>query len=172
MAAALLGLAYALQGEAGKSRAVLEKGEANAPEVRIFDTPVSAVALGTAHLLAGESDEALAFAERAETLAGKRGFRGSEARTLHLIGEVAARGDPPDTGRADTCYRQALALAEQLGMRPLVADCHLGLGRLQETIGQGTEAEKHFTTARDLYREMEMHRRTEPAADAGTKAVG
>jgi hypothetical protein len=53
-------------------------------------------------------------------------------------------------------YRAALALAEELGMRPLIAHCHAGLGRLFERTGHREEARRHLTTATTMYREMRM----------------
>ena len=53
-------------------------------------------------------------------------------------------------------YRQALALAEELGMRPLVAHCHLGLGKLYRRTGKREQAREHLTTATTMYREMDM----------------
>jgi hypothetical protein len=41
-------------------------------------------------------------------------------------------------------------------MRPLVAHCHLGLGKLYRRIGKRDEAREHLTTARTMYREMGM----------------
>jgi hypothetical protein len=58
-------------------------------------------------------------------------------------------------GRNDH-YRQALVLAEELGMRPLVAHCHLGLGRLYRRTGDHAKAEEHLATATVMYREMGM----------------
>jgi predicted ATPase len=49
---------------------------------------------------------------------------------LRLLGNIAARRDPLEAAQAEAHYQQALALAEALGMRPLVAHCHHGLGRL------------------------------------------
>ena len=57
---------------------------------------------------------------------------------------------------AEGSYREALALAEELGMRPLVAHCHLGLGKLYARTDQRGQAQKHLTTATTLYREMDM----------------
>jgi hypothetical protein len=53
-------------------------------------------------------------------------------------------------------YRQALALAEELGMRPLVAHCHLGLGKLYVTIGRRAKARAELSAAVALYRTMDM----------------
>ena len=53
-------------------------------------------------------------------------------------------------------YGEALALADALGMRPLVAHCRLGLGRLYQRIGQGGPAREHLASAATMYRAMEM----------------
>ncbi len=172
MAAALLGLAYALQGEVEKSAKLLERSDADAAAAKIFDTPTSANALGTGHLLAENFGQALKFAERTVMLAEDRGFRGSKARTLYLIGEVTARRDAPDREEAEEHYRQALESAEERGMLPLVADCHLGLGMLHQTIDKQAEAEMHFAKAQDMYREMGMLRSVELAEGAGSEATG
>jgi tetratricopeptide (TPR) repeat protein len=82
--------------------------------------------------------------------------RGHEAYTLRLLGEIAAREDPLDTGKAENHYRQALALAEELGMRPLIAHCHVGLGKLYRRIGNTQQARKHLTDGVAMMREMEM----------------
>jgi hypothetical protein len=49
-----------------------------------------------------------------------------------------------------------LALAEPRGMRPLVAHCHLGLGKLYRRAGKREQARDHLTTATTMYREMDM----------------
>ena len=41
-------------------------------------------------------------------------------------------------------------------MRPLVAHCHLGLGKLYRRTGKRQEAQEHLTTATTMYREMGM----------------
>jgi hypothetical protein len=49
-----------------------------------------------------------------------------------------------------------MALAEELGMRPLIAHCHLGLGKLYQRTGKREEAQEHLATATAMYREMDM----------------
>ena len=58
--------------------------------------------------------------------------------------------------QAEAHYRQALALADELGMRPLVAHCHLGLGKLYRRTGPHEQAQEHLNTATTMYREMGM----------------
>ena len=64
--------------------------------------------------------------------------------------------DPPEHALAEAQYRQALALADEIGMRPLQAHCHLGLGALYRQLGRLEEARTALSTAIDLYRTMEM----------------
>jgi len=47
-------------------------------------------------------------------------------------------------------------VAAELGIRPLVAHCHLGLGKLYRRTGKRQEAQEHLTTAVTMYREMDM----------------
>jgi hypothetical protein len=51
---------------------------------------------------------------------------------------------------------KALSIAGQLGMRPLVAHCHHGLGKLSRRTGKREQAQEHLTTATTMYREMGM----------------
>jgi tetratricopeptide (TPR) repeat protein len=100
--------------------------------------------------------EAVQLAGRALDLARAHKERGHEAWALRLLGEIAAHQAPPEAEPAEHHYRQALALAEELGMRPLVAHCHLGLGTLYTKIGQPDQARAELSTAIELYRAMEM----------------
>jgi tetratricopeptide (TPR) repeat protein len=82
--------------------------------------------------------------------------RGHQAYALRLLGEIVARREPPQSALAEAYYRQALTLADELGMRPLVAHCHLGLGTLYAKIDQREQARAELSTAIDLYRAMDM----------------
>ena len=89
-------------------------------------------------------------------LARQRKERGDEAHALHQLGVVHAHADPPDVAQAETHYQQALALAEELGMRPLQAHCHRGLGTLYAQTGQREQARAALAAAIALYRAMDM----------------
>ena len=106
--------------------------------------------------LAGRGEEAWQHARQALDLARQQKERGDEALALHQLGAVHAHADPPDAAQAEAHYQQALALAEELGMRPLVAHCHHGLGRLYGQTGRREQARAALTTAIDLYRAMDM----------------
>jgi class 3 adenylate cyclase len=116
--------------------------------------------LGEAYLLADQVENARACADRAVTLARGRGERGNEAWALRLLGDVASHRGSPDVGTASTHYVAAMSLASELAMRPLVAHCHFGLGRLYGRTGDPEQAQEHLTTATAMYGEMGMTYRT------------
>ena len=104
----------------------------------------------------GRLEEAYALAEDALALTRERQERCHQGYALRLLAEIAAHHAPPDVDQAEDYYRQSLALAEELGMRPLVAHCHHGLGILYTRTGQREQARAALSAARDLYRAMEM----------------
>ncbi len=67
---------------------------------------------------------------------------------------------------AEDFYKRCLLLAETRGMRPLVAHCHLGLGRLHCILGEASRARDHLESALAMYREMDMHTWPEQAEAA------
>src|SRR6266436_5580253 len=101
------------------------------------------------YLSAGRIDEAASHAREAVALTRRLGARGNEAHALCLAGDVASTGGAEDT---EGYYREALARADELGMRPLVAHCHLGLGKLHRRTGKGAQAREHLSTATAMYR--------------------
>ena len=79
-----------------------------------------------------------------------------QAYALHLLGDIAARREPPEIEPAEAHYQHALALAEALGMRPLQAHCHYGLGTLYSQTGRAALARAALSTAIEMYRAMDM----------------
>jgi tetratricopeptide (TPR) repeat protein len=114
------------------------------------------LSLGEAHMLAGRLEEAHALAERALAHARAHQERGNEAYALRLLGDIAARREPPEHGQAEAHYQQALALADELGMRPLQAHCHHGLGMMYAATDQQEQARAELSTAIEMYQAMEM----------------
>jgi len=110
--------------------------------------------MGRAALLLGRLDEARSLGDRALTYSSSQ--PGSSAHALHLLGDIATHPDRFDAESAEILYRKALALAEPRSMRPLVAHCHLALGKLSRRTGQHEQAHEHLTTATTMYREMGM----------------
>jgi class 3 adenylate cyclase/tetratricopeptide (TPR) repeat protein len=153
-----LGYAYALSGRSAEAIPLLEEGgERPVMAAGNFEgQSLRTLRLSEAYLLAGREADARAAAQRALGLTCQHKERGHEAHTLRLLGEIAAREDPLDVGEAEDHYRQALALAEELGMRPLIAHCHVGLGKLYRRTGDLEQAKLHLTNAVAMMREMEM----------------
>jgi tetratricopeptide (TPR) repeat protein len=110
--------------------------------------------LGRACLLLGRLDEARSLADRA--IKSSPGHYGFEAHVQHLLGDIATHPDRFDGEPGEAHYRQALALAEPRGMRPLVAHCHLGLGTVFRRKGKRDQAREHLTIAASMYRDMDM----------------
>jgi tetratricopeptide (TPR) repeat protein len=153
--AAGLGYAAALQGRLVEGRALLEEGINES--IRTGARNAYWVArLSEVCRLAGHGEEAWQHARQALDLARQQKARGDEALALHQLGVVYGHAAPPDAEQAEAHYQQALALADELGMRPLLAHCHFGLGRLYGQTGRREQARAALTTAIDLYRAMDM----------------
>jgi DNA-binding SARP family transcriptional activator len=152
-----LGHAYAQAGRVEEGLALLERA------IEIYDAtrawPFRAlltVHRGTACLIAGRLEDALALGQEARTLAAEHGERGHEAWASHLLGEIFSQREGADACEAEGHYRRALAMASDLGMRPLAAHCHLGLGRLYRRLGRAESARVELTAAIESYRSLEM----------------
>jgi len=151
-----LGSAYALQGRLAEGCALLEEGISESIRTGARQRPLWVAWLSEVCRLVGRGGEAWQHACQALDLARQQKDRGEEAVALHQLGVVHAHVAPPDVAPAEAHYQQALALAEELGMRPLVAHCHLALGRLYCQTGRREPARTALTTAIELYRTMEM----------------
>jgi tetratricopeptide (TPR) repeat protein len=155
--AAGLGAAYTLGARVADAVSLLTQALEQATAMKtVFVQALCRLSLGEAQVLAGHLEEAHDLAEHTLVVARERQERGHEAYALCLLGEIAARREAPEGAPAEAHYRQALALAGELEMRPLVAHCHLGLGLLYAKMGQRGQAHAALSTAVDLYRDMEM----------------
>jgi tetratricopeptide (TPR) repeat protein len=155
--ASALGYAYALSGRIADAVLLLEQALQQAEALNVvFRYALWLAWLGEAYLLAGRQEDALACAGRAAGRARTHKEPGHEAYALRLFGEIYAYHAPPAGDKAETHYRQALALADNLGMRPLVAHCHLGLGTLYAKTERLEHARSELSIAIALYRAMEM----------------
>jgi tetratricopeptide (TPR) repeat protein len=153
--AAALGAAYALAGRAAEALPLVAGAvEECRSRQRHAQPALILLCAGMTCLSAGQIDEATSHVREALAATRRAGTRGSEAHALYLAGDVASTAGAED---AENCYRGALAVAGELGMRPLVAHCHLGLGKLYRRTGQQREqAREHLTSATTMYREMDM----------------
>jgi DNA-binding winged helix-turn-helix (wHTH) protein/tetratricopeptide (TPR) repeat protein len=155
--ASLLGWAYQLSDRVAEALPLLEQAVEQGSAMKRADHQWFGLAhLGEAYLRAGRREDAVDVAERALTLARNHPQRGCEAWTLRLLGEIAAE-DAAGAQAAEAYYREALGLAQALGMRPLSAHCHLGLGRLHLRAEVRAATEEHLNAATAMLAEMGMH---------------
>jgi tetratricopeptide (TPR) repeat protein len=157
VAAAILATTYALAGRAVEALPLLDQTlERVAPGSPVIFQALVLTELSEALLLVSRVDEASALARRLLELSRTHTGHGYQAHACRLLGEVARRREPPDVDQAIAHYRQALALADDLGMLPLVAHCHLGLGTLYARVDRREQARAALSAAIALYRAMDM----------------
>jgi len=152
-----LGILYSLSGRVAAGvdlaeRAVTEAGRMG----RLGRLSLIVTHLGEAYFLAGRRSDAAREGERALRLAVERDERGNQVYAHRLLGVIAAEDEPPRADIARHHFRAALALAEPLGMRPLIARCLLGLGRLEHRLGCADAAREHRDAAAVLLEAMHM----------------
>jgi tetratricopeptide (TPR) repeat protein len=154
--AAQLGYAYVLAGRVPAGLPLLEQAVQQVTARRRSSHPRWVAWLSEAYRCAGSWEEARHMAGRADDLSRRHQGRGHQAYALWLRGEMAVQHPSMEVEQAATHYRQALALADTLGMRPLQAHCHRGLGTLYAATGQREQARTELSTAIEMYTSMEM----------------
>jgi tetratricopeptide (TPR) repeat protein len=155
--ACALGHGYTLTGRAADGVSLME------PSIRQQETigsentlPLWLSWLGEAYLHVDRPADASRVTSRALALARERKQRSMQAFCHRVEAEVTMRVEPFDPDAAERQYREALVLATELGMRPLIAHCHLGLGMLHHRIRDRAKGDESFTTSIAMYREMGM----------------
>jgi class 3 adenylate cyclase/tetratricopeptide (TPR) repeat protein len=156
--ATYLGTAYARSQRIDDALPLLERAvEVSASTRTAWAHSLSLINLSAGWLLADRLENADRMARLAFDQARRRRERGLEAWSLRLLAEIASRRDPSDADlAAEHHYHRARTLAEQLGMRPLVAHCHLGFGKLYRRTDRREQAQEHLAAATTMYREMGM----------------
>jgi tetratricopeptide (TPR) repeat protein len=155
--AAPLVAAYTLDGRVADTMPLLTQAmEQTMAMGRVDFQAFCRLSLGEARLLVGHLEETHALAEGALALARERQERGHQAYALRLLGDIAVQREPAERDQAEAHYRQALALASELGMRPLQAHCQRSLGTLYATTGRHEQARAELASAIELYKAMEM----------------
>ena len=155
--AALLGQCLVSLDRKDEGLSLLEEGVRLSDEIGIKAYLARwATLLGEGFLATGDAQRSAEIGERALDLARAHGERGHEAAALRLLGDLAAAQEPPLLTTAAERYTAAIAIAEELGLRPLLARAHLGLGQLHRRGGQMLEAEEHLATAVVLFSDLGM----------------
>jgi len=155
--AAPLGMAYALAGRVDAGVTLLEQAVEQATSMRfVANQSLHLAWLGRAHLLAGHREAAVEQGRRALRLAGERGERGQQAHARRLLADIDVGSERPDVAATAAAYRQAFDLAETLQMRPVAAQCLLGLGQLHRRAGQSDLARDELGDAMTRFTAMGM----------------
>jgi tetratricopeptide (TPR) repeat protein len=152
-----LGWAYAQTGRPTEALPYLDQAAQWAPLHETGEeNAMRLVLLGESYVSLGDLSAAIPLAHTALTMAQDRRERGFQAYALRLLGAIAAQGPTPDVAAAAHFYQHAIGLAQELGMRPLLAHSHFGLGTLYSHLGQRAPAAAALSTAVELYRAMAM----------------
>ena len=151
----VLGQAYGLVGRPEDGIPLVKEAIVLQETVGAFvDRALWTRVLAGLYLRAGNLSEAEATAETALGFAQRHGERSNEAWIHWLLGHALAERDERDA--AIRRFEMAQGLADQLSMRPLIAHCHLGLGKLYSRTGDRQQAQGHLTTATTMFREMNV----------------
>jgi tetratricopeptide (TPR) repeat protein len=154
---AFLGHAFTLAGRVDEGVKQLEYALEGAERIRHFAcTSLWIGWLADAYRQAGRLEESEQTPQRAIDVGRRYHERGFEGYGLRELGDAIAAVESPDVAYADGLYKQALAIADEPGMRPLQARCHLSLGKLYRKTGRDHDARAGLNVAIDLYLSMEM----------------
>ena len=154
---AWLGRAWALTGRVTEAVDLLEQAERQVASMRTgnFGAQVAS-ALAEVYLAAGRLEDAMASARASLQRGRAQREPVAESLALWVLGEILSLSRPPEPEQAAESYGAALAIADRLSLRPLVAKCHLGLGKLYRRTAKRQAAREHLATATTMLREMDM----------------
>ena len=151
-----LGHAYQLAGRLKQALPLLERAVEQMETTSRASCPLYLALLSQGYGEAGRLAEARERAQQAVDVSRKLKARGVETYALQSLAAAVSHHDPPDAENAESYYLQAMAPATELGLRPLIAHCHLGLGKLYRRTSQREQAQEHLNAATTMYREMGM----------------
>ena len=152
---AALGYAYAVAGCPGEAMPLLTLANERARAVGMMRS-LTGTQLIQGFLLVGKPQEAALLASRALESSRRHSQRSREALALYVQGEIALSANPVEFENAELSFRAANIIANELKMRPLIAHCHVGLGKLYRRSGDLRLAIEHLTNGVSMMREMEM----------------
>jgi class 3 adenylate cyclase/tetratricopeptide (TPR) repeat protein len=147
-----LGLAYGMLGRADEGLALVRSAvERERTIKRVAHHSIRLAALAECYQWLGQARDAEAAAAQALELARKQGERGNEAHALRVLGTIKANASA--AVEAESAFREGIALADKLEMRPVSALCHLGLAMLMRRAAH-VEASRQYEAALALFEAM------------------
>ncbi len=153
--AGYLGRAYTLSNRPDDAIAILEEAVAAAAGMELMvDQALRLAHLSEAYLQAGHVEQATRIAHLAQQSALDFNQRGASAWTQWLFGEIHSQSERQE--QAEEHYRKAVRLASELGMAPLIAHCHFGIGKGLGRTKKVEAARDHLVEAARLYGTLEM----------------
>ncbi len=155
---ALLGYSLACNGKISEGIHLLEDSVEKTKIVgMMFFHTMALFYLGEAYLIAGQIEKAMRTAKRVQEMCQKFKTRGYEAWSLRLLGNISSHPENLNYDGAKGAFQQAMELGDSLGMRLLVAHCHMDLGKLYFKSGEKEKAQEYLGSARKMFREMGMN---------------
>jgi tetratricopeptide (TPR) repeat protein len=154
--AAALGYGYAVAGRRGEAMTLLTLAEERAKAVGGIWRSFTGAQLIQGLLFIGKRQEAALLASRILESSRRHSQRSREALALYVQGEIALAANPVDFENAEGSFRAANIISDKLKMRPLMAYCHVGLGKLYRQSGDLRLAKEHLQSGVALMREMRM----------------
>jgi tetratricopeptide (TPR) repeat protein len=156
-----LGQALALSGSVDEGLALLEEASAQSAALNVLPTHAwNVTMLAEICALAGRRAEATAHLERGLGMARAHKQRWLEAEGLRILGQLHATGkpagEPMDVEGARAAFEEAIAIARDMGLRPLLGRCQLALGRALNRAGERRAARGPLEEAAALFTGMDM----------------
>jgi class 3 adenylate cyclase/tetratricopeptide (TPR) repeat protein len=162
-----LGRVYSLSGRVPEAIAALDHSRSTCEAIRFaYCHGLASIWFSQALILAGRLAEARHHAEESLALARTHRARGLEARALRLLAETLASGDAAEVAASQARYGEAIALAQELGLRPLISRARVGLAAVYAKTRRRDEARAALTSAAAEFERMEMARWRERSARA------
>ena len=153
----LLGSAYAQADRGIEAIALLERSVTQAMVLRYrLGHWLRSGGMAEAYLAVGRVEEALPLAQLFVEITRMISARGTQAWAYRLLGEVAAHAGPSAFDQAEAALVTALGLADELGMRPLAARCHLAGADLYRKLGSRDKAMTSLAASIELCRQADM----------------
>jgi tetratricopeptide (TPR) repeat protein len=152
-----LGAAYILDGRPEAAIDLLEPIRQTDEQLGMRNLHAFTLAvLSEALLITGANERAIGLARQSLEVALALRQRGFEAWSMRLLGMIAARQASSDPADAVDWFSKSLDLAEQCGMRPLAAHCHMALGMVRRNNDDPARANEHLAAGLALYRALNM----------------